>query len=109
MDNDWSSPGKVLLRHTNLIQKVLRQNGMHDAKPVASPVNPDVELSEKLDKESDQEAHSFRSNVGRPLNLATKPCSDLCLPASMLGSHVAEPNKIHVRGVKSGLSYLRGA
>lgn len=106
MELYWSRPVEVLLCHTNFKETLLCQNCMLETSPVASPLNPDVDMSENTCRLTDYESHEYRSNIGSLLYLATKTRPDLCLSASILGLHVAEPTKPQLTGDKDVLRYL---
>lgn len=80
----------VSLTHTNFNLKILGQKSMHNMKPVRSPTNQDADISIKGGPTDAEEATLYRSNIGSPLYLATKARPDLCLVASIFGSHVSE-------------------
>lgn len=92
MDLEWT-PGAVSIRQKNLIENLLNESGMSDSKPQRSPVSPENDLNIKADSISKDDADKYRSHVGSLLYLATKSRPDLCLVASTLGSHVADPTK----------------
>lgn len=64
MELDWNEPLQIHMRHTNLIEKVICRNKMNDAKPISSPLNPDIDLTGKTERLSETEWHQYRSNLG---------------------------------------------
>ena len=100
--------GVIWIGQPSYTEKILQKFGMHDSKPVSTPVNPDVKLvsSESPDDVCDQQM--YQAVIGNLLYLSTKTRPDIAYAVSCVGRFCANPTKEHWTAVKRILQYLKG-
>ena len=82
--------------------------GMHDSKPVSSPVNPDIKLVAYENSDVVCNQHMYQAVVGSLLYLSTKTRPDIAYAVSSVARYYANSTKDHWTAVKRILRYLRG-
>ena len=100
--------GTIWMGQPTYTEKILLRYGMHNSKPVSTPVNTEVKLiaGEGTDDMCDQQL--YQAIVGSLLYLSTKTRPDIAYAVSCVARFCAKPTKEHWTAVKRILRYLKG-
>ena len=110
---DYNREKRVLaLSQAHYIDQVLTEMGLEDCKPVATPldsnVNLDYEEGEDQEERSDQASYAYSALIGKLLRLALIMRVDIMFPAQRLGQFTRNPRPRHWTAVKRVFRYLKG-
>jgi Reverse transcriptase (RNA-dependent DNA polymerase)/GAG-pre-integrase domain len=92
-------------------ERILRDFGMADCKPAATPMDTNVNLSPAEDGyEAPQEVKRwYQGVVGAMMYLMLGTRPELAFPISVVSRYTANPTDSHVSAMKRALRYLKGA
>ena len=97
---------------THYINQVLEQLGLADCNPVATPLDPNVNLDyeegEDLDGHSDDASYAYSALIGKLLRMATIFRVDISFAAGRLGQFTCNPKPHHWTATKRVFRYLKG-
>lgn len=97
------------MTETQLIEMLLRDTGMFEAKAVGCPIDVSQTVKKKKDcMFNERERTLYRSIMRSLIFLATRTRPNLSVAASMLASHLHSPTKNNMIYAKRALRYLRG-
>ena len=101
------------LSQTQYIEKVLSRFGMEKAKPVATPLGSQFQLSRDLCPSSDEDKRDmanipYSSAVGSLMYAMVCTRPDLAHAVGVVSRYMSNPGKTHWQAVKWILRYLRG-
>ena len=100
--------GVTWIGQPSFTKKILQKYGMHDSKPVSSPVNPDIKLIAYENSDVVCNQHMYQAVVGSLLYLSTQTRPDIAYAVSSVARYCANPTKDHWTAVKRILRYLKG-
>jgi hypothetical protein len=105
--------GKLYLSQKKYIEKVLERFGMHNSKPVSTPLGAHFRLSAALAPQSEEEEQfmsrvPYSSAVGSIMYAMVCTRPDISQAVSVVSRYMANPGKVHWQAVKWILRYLRG-
>ena len=100
--------GVTWIGQPSYTEKILQKYGMHDSKPVSSPVNPDIKLVAYENSDDVCNQHMYQAVVGSLLYLSTKTRPDIAYAVSSVARYCANPTKDHWTAMKRILRYLKG-
>lgn len=100
--------GSIWLGQPSYTEKLLQKFGMSDCKPVKTPVNPDVKLTQCEHDDDVCDQKTYQAMVGSLLYLSTRTRPDLAYAVGSVARYCAKPTKEHWMGVKRILRYLKG-
>lgn len=102
--------GTITLTQTGYVGKVLKEFGMDDAKPAATPMETGEAPLEKqsIETATPVEAVRYQSAVGSLMYLMTTTRPDIAFAVSMVSRFAQSPNDSHWKAVKRIMRYLRG-
>ena len=92
--------GVTWIGQPSYTEKILQNYGMHDSKPVSSPVNPDIKLVAYENSDVVCNQHMYQAVVGSLLYLSTKTRPDIAYAVSSVARYCANPTKDHWIAVK---------
>ena len=107
-------PNRTLsLSQSQFITNLLEENGLHDSKPVSTPLNPGCRLSTSMCPQNDAEVsemrqHPYISVVGSLMYLALTTRPDIAYAAGVLARFNSNPGPAHWNAAKHVLRYLKG-
>lgn len=98
----------IQLSQKQYIMKLLQKYGLETAKPVSTPVDPNVKLvkDDGVSKPVDQ--RRYQSMVGSILYAATATRPDISYAVGVVSKFNAAPTQQHMTAVKRILRYLKG-
>ena len=88
----------------NLLKKV----GMENAKPVKTPMTPNVQLRKATEDDECFDQTLYQSAVGGLLYLSTRTRPDIAFAVSNVARFCSKPTKEHWTAIKRIMRYLRG-
>lgn len=89
-------------------EKLLTKMGMHDCKPVKTPVEPGSHLVKGTEKDTAVDRELYQSLVGSLMYLATCTRPDIAYAVGTLARFSSNPNTTHWTAAKRVLRYLKG-
>ena len=96
----------VVLSQRKYVLDLLKETGMLGCRPVASPIDQKIKLTELAGEKVDRER--YQRLVGRLIYLThTRP--DISFPVSVVSRYMHDPRKDHMDAVYHILRYLKGA
>jgi len=98
----------VSLNQTHFIDQILRRFGFEDAKPVTTPLDISVKLTQTQDNESPADQTLFRQILGSVMYLMLGTRPDLAAAISIISQFAAHPSSTHLQAAKRILRYLKG-
>ena len=99
----------TLMTQRTYTEEVLKRFGMHDSKPVTTPMARDVtEACEKPQDYTLQKLGQFKEVIGALLYLSTRTRPDIATAVNFLARDSSAPTDGSWIGVKRVLRYLRG-
>lgn len=98
--------GVLTVGQKGFIEKMLEDAGMHDSKPVRTPMSPGLQLP-KLDSPSIN-LSTYQSLVGSLMWLACGTRPDIAYATCYLARFLNAPGPEHLAAVKRVLRYVRG-
>jgi len=101
------------MHQKHYIEKLLKTYNMTDLKPVATPGDPDISLSQAMAPQNEEERQfmasvPYRSAVGSLLYAALHTRPDIAFAVNQLSMFVENPGPAHWEAVKRVFAYLRG-
>lgn len=101
---------EITLNQATYAKSLLQEMGMHESKPVKTPLNLNEKLQtcENGDALDGNRASAYRTAVGSLLYLATCSRPDLAHTASLLSQFNQNPSSKHWMALKHALRYLKG-
>ena len=104
---------RLHLSQSQYIANLLQEHGMHDCKPVFTPLNLGSHLSTSLSPQNSTEASEMRqvpyiSIVGSLMYLAVTTRPDIAYAAGVLARFNSNPGPSHWQAAKHVLCYLKG-
>ncbi|KAL1582041.1 hypothetical protein WHR41_09299 [Cladosporium halotolerans] len=102
--------GTITLTQTGYVGKVLKEFGMDDAKPAATPMETGGAPLEKqlTETATPMEVVRYQSAVGSLMYLMTATRPDIAFAVSMVSRFAQSPSDSHWKAVKRIMRYLRG-
>ncbi len=100
--------GMIWIGQPSYTEKILHKFGMHDSKPVRTPVNPDIKLVPSESSEDVYNQQTYQAVVVSLLYLSTKTTPDIAYAVSSVARFCAKPTTEHWTAVKRILRYLKG-
>ncbi|KAI7703162.1 hypothetical protein KC353_g14273 [Hortaea werneckii] len=102
--------GTITLTQTGYVRKILKEFGMDDAKPAATPMEAG---GVSLEKRSDEtaapvEVARYQSAVGSLMHLMTTTRPDIAFALSVVARFAQSPDDSHWKAVKRIMRYLCG-
>jgi transposase InsO family protein len=109
---DRSKRSLSLCQH-QYIKDMLQRYGLHDCKPVSTPMEPGFKLSTSMAPQNDAETaemHNvpYLSAVGSLMYLAVTTRPDISYSVGVLARFNSNPGPLHWKAVKHLLRYLKG-
>jgi hypothetical protein len=97
---------EIKLDQTGLIDSILQQFGMEEAKTKTTPLSPGIKLTKTEGDELDKEKFPYGTLIGKLmfLTVATRP--DLAYSVGTLARFISEPTTTHWKAAKGILRYL---
>ena len=102
------STGNIWLGQPLYTENLLLKFGMGDCKPVKTPVNQDVKLTQCESDDDVYDQKLYQAMVGSLLYLSTRTRPDIAYAVGSVARFCAKPTKEHWTGVKRILRYLKG-
>jgi len=104
---------RLHLSQGQYIANLLQEHGMHDCKPVSTPLNPGPHLSTSMSPQNAAEASEMRqvpyiSVVGSLMYLAVTTRPDSTYAARVFARFNSNPGPSHWQAAKHVLRYLQG-
>ncbi|KAG3103454.1 Retrovirus-related Pol polyprotein from transposon TNT 1-94 [Phytophthora idaei] len=111
--NDRDS-GKVTVRQTKFLKSILIKFGIQDSKPVKTPQDPGLKLTNNMceggcQHEDTMKNVPYRSAVGGLMYLMVATRPDLAAAVGVLSQFAADPCPTHWQALKRVLRYLQAA
>ena len=103
-----SITGTIWIGQQSYTEKILQRFGMHNSKPVGTPVNPDIKLIAGENPDDVCNQQMYQAVVGSLLYLSTKTRPDIAYAVGSVARFCANPTKEHWTAVKRILRYLNG-
>lgn len=100
--------GKLWIGQPAFTERILQKFGMSDAKPVRTPVNPDIKLTQCENETDVYNQKMYQAAVGSLLYLSTKTRPDIAFAVGTVARFSAKPTRDHWMAVKRILRYLGG-
>jgi hypothetical protein len=106
--------GTICIHQHRKIVNLLTDCGMISAKPVSTPLQPNINLSRADCPTTAQERHGidqteYRSIVGKLMHIMTMSRPDICAAVKQLAEAFDNPGKNHIDALKWLLRYLVGS
>lgn len=106
--------GTLILSQESYIEKVLRNFGMSDSKPVQTPIGCHFKLSitkeeDKAETESEMRNIPYSSAVRSLMYAMVGSRPDIAHAVGLVSRYMSSPNKEHWKAVNWVLRYLRGS
>ena len=103
----------LFLSQSQHITNLFQEHGLHDCKPVSTPLNPGSRLSTSMSPQNDAEVaemcqHPYISVVGSLMYLAVTTRPDIAYAARVLARFNSNPGLAHWQAAKHVLRYLKG-
>ena len=103
------SMGEIRLSQSYAITKLLESQRMTECKPIATPMEANVNL-EVCDKDCEKvDSVKYRSLVGSLLHLSLNTRPDICFAVNRLAKFNQEPHVEHWNAARRVLRYLKGS
>ena len=108
-----SRTGTISIHHRRKITNLLSDLGMFDAKPVSTPLQPNVNLS-RADcpttgaEQPGIDRTQYRSTVGALMHIMVMSRPDICPAVKLLSEVLDNPSKKHMDALHWLLRYLAG-
>jgi transposase InsO family protein len=105
--------GTISIHQRRKVTNLLTEQGMLNARPVSTPLQPNVYLSRADCPTTQQEreevdSRGYRGVVGSLMHIMTMSRPDICPAVKMLSEVLDNPSKKHVQGLNWLLRYLSG-
>ena len=85
----------ITISQTKYIESILRKEGMENANPVSTPLDPNVKLEPNPDAAEPNCSNTYASLIGSLQYLATATCPDIAYAVNRLASYTANPSLAH--------------
>jgi hypothetical protein len=117
---DMGEPAKIVgieINRTNetltisqkqYILAILKSEGMQDANPVSTPLDPNIKLEVNPVEMEGNRSNAYAMLLGKLQYLATATRPDIAYAVNRLASYTANPSLIHYTAAKRILRYLKG-
>lgn len=103
------SMGEIRLSQSYAINKLLESQRMTECKPIATPMEANVNL-EVCEKECERvDSMKYRSLVGSLLHLSLNTRPDICFAVNRLAKFNQDPHVEHWNAARRVLRYLKGS
>ena len=102
------SEGQISISQKQNIQKVLQRQGLADASPVQTPLDPNVKILPNPDGNEGNRSNSFAQLLGELQFIANATRPDIAFAVNRLASYTANPSMQHTTALKRILRYLSG-
>lgn len=99
------SSGILEITQQSYIEKILRNYGMQDCKPVSTP----IACTLKWSKEKEPTKYPFKALLGSLQYLALMSRPDICFAINVFSQFQSNPTDEHWSGLKRVLRYLQGS
>lgn len=103
-----SSDGTVTLSQKAYLEEVLKRFGMADCRPLATPMEPNLQLEQSLDEPDPDFKRKYLQGIGSVLYAMTGTRPDIGHAVSYLARFSARPTNEHWLAFIHLLRYLRG-
>lgn len=100
--------GTIWIGQSAYTEEVLKKFGMESCKPVTTPVEVGVKLTQGTDDSEYVDAAHYQSVVGSLLYLSMRTRPDITFAVSLAARFCSKPTSQHMTAVKRILRYLRG-
>ena len=98
----------IIISQTQYIESILRREGMENANPVSTPLDPNIKLEPNTDNNEPNRSNAYASLIGSLQFLATATRPDISYAVNKLASYTANPSLAHYSAAKRLLRYLKG-
>ena len=105
---EYLSDGRLHMKQTGLIKKILEVAAMQDCNPNATPASTAGLGKDKNGEDWPQVPWKYSSIIGMLIYLATNTRPDISYAVSAAARHGKQPKKSHASAVKMILRYLQG-
>ena len=102
------NPNSIVIAQKQYIISILQQEGMQDANPVSTPLDPNIKLEQNPDGTNGDRSNSFTMLIGKLQYLTTATRPDIAFAVNRLAAYTANPSLIHYTAAKRILRYLKG-
>lgn len=96
--------GEIKITQENYITRTLKKFGMEDCKPIGTPADPNVKLTESDEEHNEPADDDFRTQyleaIGSLLYISQISRPDIAQSVNAVSSFCKDPNKIHWTAVK---------
>lgn len=104
---------QITMHQEKYIEKILRDYGMSDAKPMSTPLDGNSKLTKKMmpsteDEMAEMRDDPYQSLIGSLMYLAVSTKPDIAHTVSVLSQFNVNPGKAHWTSAKRVLRYLQG-
>jgi len=90
------------------ILAILKSEGMQDANPVSTPLDPNIKLEQNPVGTQGNRSNAYAMLLGKLQYLATATRPDIAYAVNRLASYTANPSLTHYTAAKRILRYLKG-
>jgi hypothetical protein len=102
------SLGQICISQKQSIQRILEKQGMSDANPVRTPLDPEIKLVPNPEGNEGNRSNSYAQLLGELQFIANATRPDICYAINRLASYTANPSMQHQTALKRVLRYLSG-
>lgn len=111
--NREDSTGKIKISQERFANDLLKKFGMEESKTVATPLDPNVKLSNSSKPETQEEIEKmktkpYRELIGGLIYMANTTRPDIAFATSTLSRFCNNPGEIHWKAAKRVLRYIKG-
>ena len=99
---------RIIISQAKYIESILRKEGMENANPVSTPLDPNVKLESNPEAAEPNRSNTYASLIGSLQYLATATRPDIAYTVNRLASYTANPSLAHYSAAKRVLRYLKG-
>ncbi|KAJ2985252.1 hypothetical protein NUW54_g10210 [Trametes sanguinea] len=101
--------GTTILKQTQYIDRILARFGMSDAKPVDTPLDPNVHLRAHDGPRGPDARTHYQAIVGSLMYAALGTRPDISHAVQQLSQYSSNPSTTHLTAAKRVLRYLKGS
>ena len=98
----------LTINQPNYLEKVLKQFGMENCKPVATPLEPGRKFQQLTPSDKPFDVHTYQQAIGCLTYMSTATRPDIAVAVGVLSQYMSRPSNDHWMGVKRVLRYLKG-
>jgi hypothetical protein len=102
------TPDSLTISQTKYIESILRNEGLEEANPVATPMDPTIKLVPNPQVNEPNRSNSYAKRLGELQYIANGTRPDISCPVNKLAAFTANPSMQHYTALKRILRYLAG-